>query len=496
MAKANRDLLKQRLLYNFSFEREKFENPTVDTMFDLVRRGKITELAELLHGRDPKELKALMGVRDMHGRTLLMNACYLNYKNIVLFLLYKGADPSVVDYNNISLMHILMDQGNLESLIMVLNYIYFDFRETIDIELKRIQKELNVKRTDVRQGILVSPDKHLPKVKRTFQEFENLICSLYSNYLTRLLNIYDRMLYKSIDEFGRNPIHYGAMGLQFNTVRCVNAVFEFGNPPDYNAFYQTFTEVMNLEINKENISDPKRTKNIMEVVENFLLPDWKKKTDNDFIRSKLALQKDIVNTQDAQGYTPLHLASFYGQYELVNKFLLLGANTKLRDSVHHKEPIELSRNPCIMKAIRDINDSVLDNDMDKFDFLLNSGFSIEDKKSIKIRRPVHHSVVNADAELNKQQDTGKEELFLKTVVRCGADIDSTDSDGWTALHYACKLGHPEPVITLLNNGASHQIFSNHGYYPIHVAAIENHIAIIDILVKRGADVNVGLILTI
>lgn len=291
----------------------------------------------------------------------------------------------------------------------------------------------------------------------------------------------------------------------------MNAIFEFGNPPDYDKFYKDFTEVMNLEINKDNIPDPKRTYKIQEVLDNFLLPEEKSLIYKQYRRTTASLKKQILDHQDSQGYTPLHLSSFYGQYELVNKFLLLKANTKLRDLVHHKEAIEYSRNPCIMKAIRDINDSVLDNDMEKFNFLLNSGFGIEDKKSIKIRRPMHHAIINADQEIQKElvksgvdphskqrhevslgTGSGNEELFLKTVVKCGADIDSTDSDGWTALHYACKLGNSDPVITLLNNGAKHDIFSNHGYYPLHIAAIEDHVNVIRILVERGAEIAVGL----
>ena len=58
------------------------------------------------------------------------------------------------------------------------------------------------------------------------------------------------------------------------------------------------------------------------------------------------------------------------------------------------------------------------------------------------------------------------------------------------MHYACREGISEPVLTLLNNGANYSIFSNHGYYPLHIAAIENHISIIDILVRKGANIDV------
>lgn len=274
-------------------------------------------------------------------------------------------------------------------------------------------------------------------------------------------------------------------------MRCVTSLLNIGTLPDYEMFAQTFTEINNLEVNKEEVVDPKGRFKAIEILTKFFDPEVLNLMNKGHEQEKRTFLKALLNQQDVQGYTALHLASFYGQYELVNKFLFLKASTKLKDHVHNKEPIEYSRNKCIMKAIRDINDSVLDNDMNKFDFLLNSGFSIENAKCIHIRRPMHNAVYNAVDQTAKSAGKGKEEEFLKTVIKCGAEIDSTDSDGWTPLHHACKLGVPEPVMTLLNNQANLNIFSNKGYYPLHVAAMENHIEVINILVQRGADVNVS-----
>jgi ankyrin repeat protein len=186
MNKPNRDLLKQRLLFEYSQADDFGQDMTVIQLFGFVRNGKVTELASLLHGRPEKELKALLSCKDIHGRTPLLVACYLNFSNIVLFLMHKGADPFVVDYNNIGIMHILLDQGNYESLVVILNYLYFNFREAIDAKLKRIQKEYNMKRSDVRLGKLVSPDQHIPNVRKAFEEFSAHVSSLYSNYLNEV----------------------------------------------------------------------------------------------------------------------------------------------------------------------------------------------------------------------------------------------------------------------------------------------------------------------
>ncbi len=60
--------------------------------------------------------------------------------------------------------------------------------------------------------------------------------------------------------------------------------------------------------------------------------------------------------------------------------------------------------------------------------------------------------------------------MLKYVLKCGADVDIQDSNGWTPLHYACDHGDLEVVKILINDGANLSKFSNTGFYPIHIAA--------------------------
>ena len=58
-----------------------------------------------------------------------------------------------------------------------------------------------------------------------------------------------------------------------------------------------------------------------------------------------------------------------------------------------------------------------------------------------------------------------------------------DSNGWTALHHACETGDKTIVKILLENEADLFKFSNKGYFPIHIAALNNHYEIIQILLN-------------
>ena len=72
--------------------------------------------------------------------------------------------------------------------------------------------------------------------------------------------------------------------------------------------------------------------------------------------------------------------------------------------------------------------------------------------------------------------------ILREILKFKADINITDANGWTPLHKACELGNIEIVQFLLRNGADIFKFSNKKYYPIHIAALNNHPGVISSLI--------------
>lgn len=144
-----------------------------------------------------------------------------------------------------------------------------------------------------------------------------------------------------------------------------------------------------------------------------------------------------------------------------------------------------------MNLIKDINDSALEGDRAKFEFQLNSGHSIENKKSIYAATPIHNSVKFANDQRLKDKNKKSDTELLHVIIQCGANIDSTDSNGWSPQHRACENGDQETVVVQLNHGADYNLFSNKGYYPIHIAAMNNHHGIVEILHERGANLDVS-----
>ncbi|ELR16905.1 Ankyrin repeat containing protein [Acanthamoeba castellanii str. Neff] len=69
----------------------------------------------------------------------------------------------------------------------------------------------------------------------------------------------------------------------------------------------------------------------------------------------------------------------------------------------------------------------------------------------------------------------------------GEDVNVTDSDGRTALHWALQKGHGDCVVTLLRAGADLDLKDNDGNPPLHIAVRHNHLQLVKLLVKAGAD---------
>jgi ankyrin repeat protein len=80
--------------------------------------------------------------------------------------------------------------------------------------------------------------------------------------------------------------------------------------------------------------------------------------------------------------------------------------------------------------------------------------------------------------------------MVKMLLDNNADVDVSDIEGGTALHYACYNGHEEIVNLLLMNGADINCKDDRGWTPLHVAAQRNQVECIKILLEYGADKNI------
>jgi hypothetical protein len=115
---------------------------------------------------------------------MLFYASFFNYKNIVLYLMFKGGNPFIINSKNVSTFHVIADKGNLNALLMIFNFEYFKKREELLENIKMKLKECSMKASYVKGGENRSPDKHQIQVRENFERFMSYIRQFYETYLS------------------------------------------------------------------------------------------------------------------------------------------------------------------------------------------------------------------------------------------------------------------------------------------------------------------------
>lgn len=134
----------------------------------------------------------------------------------------------------------------------------------------------------------------------------------------------------------------------------------------------------------------------------------------------------VLQAQSSDGWTPLHLAAFFGQVELAKALIDAGANVDARSSNAMKNT------------------------------------------------PLHAAAAGAQ--------TALVELLLKR----GADPNATQEGGWTALHSAAQAGNREMVEVLLANGAHVNARAANNQSPLDLALSKGQQDVASLLEELGA----------
>jgi ankyrin repeat protein len=78
---------------------------------------------------------------------------------------------------------------------------------------------------------------------------------------------------------------------------------------------------------------------------------------------------------------------------------------------------------------------------------------------------------------------------LEKILGKGADVDTRDNYGWTALMHAANLGRTDVAKILLSNGAKLELRDNGGTTALTLAAAQGRDEMVTLLVEKGANIN-------
>lgn len=143
------------------------------------------------------------------------------------------------------------------------------------------------------------------------------------------------------------------------------------------------------------------------------------------LKKHLDQQSNLLNDYSMDGFTPLGLAAFFGQLELVEFLISLGANLNLAS---------------------------------------NNDFKVT---------PLH------SAAAKKQYD------IAQLLIKNGADVNAQQISGVTALHSAAHNGDVPLVNLLLKNGANSMAKMKEGQTPLVMAEEKGFTEIVEILRKHN-----------
>ncbi|CAM4089815.1 ankyrin repeat domain-containing protein [Bacillus manliponensis] len=131
----------------------------------------------------------------------------------------------------------------------------------------------------------------------------------------------------------------------------------------------------------------------------------------------------LLNIHSSDGWTPLHLAAYFGHEETTNMLLMLGADIHIR------------------------------------------------AKNNNENMPLHAAVANNQAAL------------VSLLLENGADINAKQSGGWTSLHEAALLGNAQIVSLLLEKGADTNVTKDDGKTALHIAKEKGYEEVIQMIEK-------------
>ena len=84
---------------------------------------------------------------------------------------------------------------------------------------------------------------------------------------------------------------------------------------------------------------------------------------------------------------------------------------------------------------------------------------------------------------------GKTAIVRSLLLKPGIDVNATEHDGTTALHYAAQSGNLDMVKALITARASVNAKNRYGVAPIWLAATNGDSAVVEALLRAGADAN-------
>ena len=466
-----------------SFEPLHFDENSEDfDLSSLTYYGKLTLIVEQFNHEPIEKSVSIVqnSTSEDQNHYPLQIASFLNYSNIFLYLLTFGADPSKKDSNSQNTWHILGYRGHPKLAGLLLNYIRYKLKMNFLSKIDEVKAKSGFSNLDIVKGKLSRAvrlnEENINKFNDLQNQIKELSIQLIDNFLKEVM---DGLTCR--DKEQQTPFHLAAMSKFPLCHKFIIDIldFDFFKLDDsWKDFLSLFLELQTIETKKERLNQDARKclrleRELIALLGENIIDDL-----SEYYRMKKSqLMADLINSQDNNGDSILHISAFHGDFKIVGRLIFYGGNKKLKNN-KGQLPVDLAKDNFVRKVLTNLNKAAKASDEKNIKELVNFGKDINEKISIFWQAPIHKIIESKDP---KKHDV------LQKMLDLGSDPNIKDSNGWSALHYACQLGDFESVEILVNIGATIDTYSNNKRIPLHLAAYRGYPNIVEFLLKSGSD---------
>ena len=460
------------------------ENSEVFDLCYYTYYGKLTLIVEEFN-KEPLD-KSISLVKEVvsqdQNHNPLQIASFLNYSNIFLYLLTFEADPLKKDQNSQNTWHILGYRGHPKLSGLLLNFIRYKQKMEILEKIDKVKEESGFSNLDIVKGKLSRAVRLNEENIRKFEDLQEKIRSLAKQLIDNFLEkIKEGLMCQDNEQ--QTPFHLAAMSKFPLCHKFIHQILDFDYfnlDETWTNFLDLFLELQRLEIKMERMNqDPRKCLRLERELISLLGDKIINDLSDYYKESKRKLMTELINTQDNNGDSILHISTFHGDFKIVSRLVYYGGNKKLKNK-NGQLPVDLAKDNFVRKVLTDLNKAAKASDEKNIKELINFGKDINEKISIFSQAPIHKII--------ESKEENKHEV-LKKMLDLGSDPNIKDSNGWSALHYACQLGDYESVEILINSDAIIDAYSNNKRIPLHLAAYKGYPNIVEFLLKNGSDPN-------
>ena len=247
-------------------------------------------------------------------------------------------------------------KGNFDCTIVLLNIERVYLKKMLFDQLLQLKNDFKFKNMDIKHGSLASSVFHDPDSVKRHEDFNIRVYNLFEQYAKDIENRYRQILTQQ-DEHKRNPIHYGAMSKFTKCYKTLEAILNINIDlvPATDDFLKLFFQILELESKEDMKFDPRKYKNVLSEFKHLLSQEDYNRVIKEFKHSIRILLIEVLNCQDKNMHTPLHISSYFGDFKQSRLFTSLGASTT--SAANAKAPLEACKDRQSRNVLQSLNEA-------------------------------------------------------------------------------------------------------------------------------------------